>query len=74
MSLKKIYPTFKRAAGEAEGEINSNEGRLASWADEVYYYPAASAAAGDESGDTNEDRMTSHIRDTRQLLVPASLF
>lgn len=65
MSPKEIYPTFKRAAGEAEGEINSNEGRSASWADEVYYYPASSAAAADDCGDTDEDKMTTHINQQR---------
>lgn len=55
-SLKMINPTFK-----AEGEINSNEGRLASWADEVYYYPTASAAAADDCDDTDEDRSNIQI-------------
>lgn len=70
-SLKKINPTFK-----AEGEINSNEGRLASWANEVYYYPTASAAAADDCDDTDEDRSNIQIfkslsRDTWGPLVPA---
>lgn len=67
MSHKEIYPTFKRAAGEAEGGINSNEGRSASWADEVYYYLpfSAAAAAADDCGDTDEDKMTTHINQQR---------
>lgn len=58
-SLKKIYSTFKKAAGEADREINSNEGRSTSWVDELYYYPPASAAAADECGDRGEDKTKS---------------
>lgn len=65
MFHKEIYSTFKRAAGEAEGEINSNEGRSASWADEVYYYLPPSAAAADDCGDTDEDKMTTRINQQR---------
>lgn len=73
MSLKTIYPTFKRALGEAEGEINSNEGRFASWADEVYCYPPPSAAAADHCGDTDEDKITAHInKNSGDPLVGAS--
>lgn len=69
-SLKKINPTFK-----ADGEINSNEGKLASWANEVYYYPTASAAAADDYDDTDEDRSNIQIfkslsRDAWSPLVP----
>ena len=72
-SLKKIYLTSKQAAGEAEGEINSNEGRLTSWADEVYYYPPAYAAAAVDCGHTDEDEMTAHInKDAQDPLVPTS--
>lgn len=59
-SLKKINPTF-----EAEGEINSNEGRPAFWADEVYYYPTASVAPADGWGDTDEDEATTQINQQR---------
>lgn len=65
MSLSKIYPTFKRAAGDAEGEINSNAGGSTSWADEVYHYPSASAAAADDCGDTVEDKITTYINQER---------
>lgn len=61
-SLRKIYPTFKKAAGEADREINSNEGRSTSWVDELYYYPPASAAAADESGDRDEDKIKSQTQ------------
>lgn len=64
-SLKKIYHAFKRAAGEAEGEINSNDDGSASRADEVYYYPPASAAAADGCVDTYKDEMTTHINQQR---------
>lgn len=64
-SLKKIYHAFKRAAGEAEGEMNSNDDGSASWADEVYYYPPASAAAAGGCVDTDEDEMTTHINQQR---------
>ncbi len=62
----KIYPTVRRAAGEAEGEINSNECGLACRAAEVCYYHPAYAAAADDCGDTDEDEMTTHIRQQRQ--------
>lgn len=68
MSLKKIYPTFKKAAGGADREINSNEGRSTSWVDEFYYFPPASAAAADECGDRGEDKTQSQTY-TRALSI-----
>lgn len=50
-SFKKINSSFKD-----DGEINSNEDMAAPWADEVYYYPAASAVATDDCYDTDEDK------------------
>lgn len=70
--LRRFIPPL-REQQERLREINSNEGRSASWADEVYYYPPASAAVADDCGDTDEDKMTAHVnREPQEPLLPAT--